>query len=133
MTNNTIINIQDWPVCSMNTFPSSMDETQQWLAELELLLAKKESFSLIYPPMKPKGKPTAEDMECMKTVRRWLKDAREGMVKYCQAMVITLQSDGSDKLEMEKMAPVISSLYGPEVYLEENALLAQKRAVSALN
>ncbi|SUC26792.1 Uncharacterised protein [Providencia rustigianii] len=83
--------------------------------------------------MKPKGKPTAEDMECMKTVRRWLKDAREGMVKYCQAMVITLQSDGSDKLEMEKMVPVISSLYGPEVYLEENALLAQKRAVSVLN
>ncbi|HHR5881348.1 TPA: hypothetical protein ACS7XF_001275 [Providencia alcalifaciens] len=133
MNNSIMINIQNWPVCTMNTFPTSMMETQSWLSELEQLLAKKTQFVLIYPPMEPKGKPTAEDMECMKFVRRWLKDGREDMTEYCRAMVITLQPDGGDKDEMERTAPVISSLYGPEVFLVESAQAAQQRATEILN
>lgn len=133
MNNSIMINTQNWPVCTMNTFPSSIIETQSWLSELEQLLAKKAPFVLIYPPMEQKGKPTAEDMECMKFVRRWLKDGKEAMAEYCRAMLITLQPDGNDKDEMERTAPVISSLYGPEVFLVESAQAAQQRATEILN
>ena len=133
MFNKVIVNINDWPVCIMNSFPSSMDETRMWLEEMDLLLSKREPFILIYPPVAPKGKPSAEDMEGMKYVRRWLKHAREPMVDYCRAMVVTLQPDGSDKAEMERLAPVLSALYGPEVFLEEDAIMAQERARSLLS
>ncbi|UBX48418.1 hypothetical protein LDO51_14885 [Providencia alcalifaciens] len=133
MNNSIMINTQNWPVCVMNTFPTTMMETQSWLSELEQLLAKKTPFVLIYPPMESKGKPTAEDMECMKFVRRWLKDGREAMAEYCRAMVIILQPDGRDKDEMGRTAPVISSLYGPEVFLVESSQAAQQRATEILN
>lgn len=133
MFNKVIVNTNDWPVCIMNSFPSSMDETRMWLEEMDLLLSKREQFTLIYPPVAPKGKPSAEDMEGMKYVRRWLKHAREPMVDYCRAMVVTLQPDGSDKAEMERLAPVLSALYGPEVFLEEDAIMAQERARSLLS
>ncbi|HHR6403625.1 TPA: hypothetical protein ACS8BP_000253 [Providencia alcalifaciens] len=132
MSNNVIINTQDWPCCSMNRFPSTMVETQSWLSELEQLLEKKTSFVLIYPPMEPKGKPTTEDMECMKFIRRWLKTERELMAKYCRAMVITLQPDGRDREEMERTASVVSSLYGPDVFLVDNSQAAQQRASEIL-
>lgn len=54
----------------------------------------------------------------MKYVRRWLKDTKDQLVEYCCAMVITLQPDESDKEEMERIAPIISALYGPEVFIE---------------
>ncbi|HBO25028.1 MAG TPA: hypothetical protein DD649_19400 [Providencia sp.] len=133
MSNKVIVNTDNWPICTLNSFPSSMDETRLWLEEMDLLLSKREQFALVYPPVAPKGKPSAEDMEGMKYVRRWLKQAKEPMMEYCRAMVVTLQPDGSDKDEMERLAPMLSALYGPEVFLETDALMAQERARKLLS
>ncbi|OAT54472.1 hypothetical protein [Providencia heimbachae] len=132
MLNKVIVNVQNWPICTINSFPETMDETRLWLEEMDLLLAKREQFALIYPPMAPKGKPSAEGMEGRKYVRRWLKHAKEPMIEYCRAMVITLQPDGSDKDDMERLAPLLSALYGPEVFLEIDTKMAQERAQSLL-
>ncbi|MEX9785058.1 hypothetical protein [Providencia manganoxydans] len=129
MPNKTIINTVEWPVCVINTFPETMDETRLWLEEMDLLLARRLQFALIYPPVqKPKGKPTTEHMEAMKYVRRWLKHAREPMIEHCRAMVVTLQPNGSNKAEMEEMAPLFSNLYGPEVIIESDITSAKQRA-----
>ncbi|EKT62522.1 hypothetical protein [Providencia burhodogranariea] len=131
MSNKIIINTDEWPVCVLNSFPSTMDETRLWLEEMDLLLARRAQFVLVYPSIKQSSeKPTQEKMDAMKYVRRWLKGAKSPMVEYCRAMVVTLQPDGSDKEEMERMAPLISNLYGPEVLIEIDATAAKARAAA---
>ncbi|WP_273827499.1 hypothetical protein [Providencia rettgeri] len=132
MQNKIMVNTNDWPVCVMNAFPSSMDETRLWLEEMDLLLARREQFSLVYPPITPKEKPSAEDIEGMKYVRRWLKHAKESMEKHCCAMVVTLLPDGSDKEEKERLAPMLSALYGPEVLLAKDIHTAKAQAQAIL-
>ncbi|WP_369507474.1 hypothetical protein [Providencia manganoxydans] len=68
----------------------------------------------------------------MKYVRRWLKHAREPMIEHCRAMVVTLQPNGSDKAEMEEMAPLLSNLYGPEVVIESDIIAAKQRATELI-
>ena len=72
MQNKIMVDTNSWPVCIMNAFPSTMDETRLWLEEMDLLLARRAQFTLVYPPTAPKDKPSAEDIEGMKYVRRWL-------------------------------------------------------------
>lgn len=132
MQNKIMVNTSNWPICIMNTFPSSMDETRLWLEEMDLLLARRAQFSLIYPPTAPKEKPSAQDIEGMKYVRRWLKHAKEPMEQHCRAMVVTLMPDGSDKEEKERLAPMLSALYGPEVLLAVDIQTAKAQAQAAL-
>ncbi|HGN1704915.1 TPA: hypothetical protein ACKRTE_000736 [Providencia rettgeri] len=132
MPNKIMINTGSWPVCVMNSFPSSLDETRLWLEEMDLLLSKREQFVLVYPPIVSKEKPSAEDMEGMKYVRRWLKHAKEAMEQHCRALIITLQPDGSDTEEKERMAPMLSALYGPEVLLAVDIKTAKEQAQSVL-
>lgn len=133
MTNKKMIKIEEWPVCVLNIFPSSLDETRLWLEEMDLLLARRSEFVLIYPPITKKEKPSAEDMESMKYVRRWLKEAKDAMEQHCLALIITLQPDGRDKEEMERLAPMLSALYGPQVLItcDAGAATEQARAVLA--
>lgn len=73
----------------------TLDETRLWLEEMDMLLARRAQFVLVYPPVKQsKEKPSEEHMNAMKYVRRWLKHAKEPMVEHCRAMVVTLQPDG---------------------------------------
>lgn len=132
MQNKIMVNTSNWPICIMNAFPSSMDETRLWLEEMDLLLARRAQFSLIYPPIAPKEKPSAQDIEGMKYVRRWLKHAKEPMEQHCRAMVVTLMPDGSDKEEKERLAPMLSALYGPEVLLAVDIQTAKAQAQAAL-
>lgn len=132
MQNKIMVNTNSWPVCIMNAFPSTMDETRLWLEEMDLLLARRAQFTLVYPPTAPKDKPSAEDIEGMKYVRRWLKHAKEPMEQHCRAMVVTLQPDGSDKEEKERLAPMLSALYGPEVLLAKDIYTAKIQAQALL-
>ncbi len=132
MANKIIVSTENCYVCVMNTFPTSMDETRLWVEEMDLLLARREQFVLVYPPIAVQEKPSREDMEGMKYVRRWLKYAKEPMEQHCRAMVVTLQPDGSDKEEKERMAPMLSELYGPEVLLAVDVKTAKEQAELAL-
>ncbi|WP_369311371.1 hypothetical protein [Providencia rettgeri] len=132
MQNKIMVDTNSWPVCVMNAFPSSMDETRLWLEEMDLLLARRELFTLVYPPMETKEKPSAEDIESMKYVRGWLKHAKQPMEQYCRAIVVTLQPDGSDKEEKERLAPMLSALYGTEVLLAKDIQSAKVQAQAAL-
>lgn len=132
MQNKIMVDTNSWPVCVMNAFPSSMDETRLWLEEMDLLLARREQFSLVYPPIAPKEKPSAEDIEGMKYVRRWLKHAKEPMEQHCRAMIVTLLPDGSDKEEKERLAPMLSALYGPEALLAKDIHTAKAQAQAML-
>lgn len=126
MQNKTIIDTAEWPVCVIHSFPKTLDETRLWLEEMDMLLARRAQFVLVYPPVKQsKEKPSEEHMNAMKYVRRWLKHAKEPMVEHCRAMVVTLQPDGSDKEDMEQMAPLLSAFYGPEVFIEHNIAAAK--------
>ncbi|EKT57445.1 hypothetical protein [Providencia sneebia] len=134
MQNQTIIDTGNWPVCVLNTFPATMDETRLWLEEMDSLLNKERIFTLIYPPIEqPKGQPSQEVMEAKKYVRRWLKTAKSQMMQYCRAMIITLQPEGEDREEMERLAPMISTLYGPEVFIDNNMEDAKKRAITLVS
>ncbi|MCW2254943.1 hypothetical protein M2263_001034 [Providencia alcalifaciens] len=131
MQNKIAINTDNWTICVLNSFPSAMDETRLCLDEMDFLLARRAQFALVYPPTKQStGKPSVEKMDAMKYVRRWLKIAKDPLVEYCCAMVVTLQPNGSDKEEMERMAPMISALYGPIVFIETDATAAKARAAA---
>ncbi|EHZ6873240.1 hypothetical protein K6N86_002968 [Providencia rettgeri] len=132
MMNKKMIKTESWPICEMNVFPSTMDETRLWLEEMDMLLARRNEFVLIYPPVVKKEKPSLEDMESMKYIRRWLKDAKEAMEQHCRALVVTLQPDGRDQDEMERMAPMLSALYGPQVLIANNSMAAKEQAQSVL-
>ncbi|MBQ0267667.1 hypothetical protein J7T18_05030 [Providencia huaxiensis] len=132
MMNKNMIKTENWPICEMNVFPSTMDETRLWLEEMDMLLARRNEFVLIYPPVVKKEKPSSEDMQSMKYVRRWLKDTKEAMEQHCRALVVTLQPDGRDKEEMERMAPMLSALYGPQVLIAADGTTAKEQAQSVL-
>ncbi len=51
MMNKKMIETESWPICEMNVFPSTMDETRLWLEEMDMLLARRNEFVLIYPPV----------------------------------------------------------------------------------
>ncbi|WER20680.1 hypothetical protein P2E05_11185 [Providencia stuartii] len=131
MQNKIVVDTTEWPVCVIKSFPETVDETRLWLEEMDLLLAKRMQFALVYPPVKQKkGKASDEHIAAMKYVRRWLKHAREPMLEHCRAMIVTLQPDASDKEDMEQMAPLLSALYGPEVLIENDTAAAKRRATA---
>lgn len=54
MQNKIVIDTTEWPVCVIKSFPETVDETRLWLEEMDLLLAKRMQFALVYPPVKQK-------------------------------------------------------------------------------
>ncbi|HCM61650.1 MAG TPA: hypothetical protein DIT05_03770 [Morganella sp. (in: Bacteria)] len=123
------MDISEFPVVTMLSFPENMAQTEQWVKELDVLLEKQSAFSLIYPPKGTQEKPdTQEDMDARKYVRRWLKTGKDKMTEYCRAMILTVNPDIQDKAALEQFAPMASAIYGVPVVVTDDLRTAREKA-----
>ncbi|SPY98156.1 Uncharacterised protein [Proteus mirabilis] len=76
--NFTIMSVDQFPIITMQVFPETLEHANNWIAEMDLVLAQKQNFVLVYPPINKKNE--QEDMEGMKAVRP-LAENRENAIK----------------------------------------------------
>lgn len=123
MLNNktfTVMDVEQFPVITMKIFPETLEDANNWTAEMDIVLNKKRKFVLVYPSINKKDKEhKKEDMEGMKAVRRWLKEGKALLSEYCAGMIMTADLQKNDKEQLVQLSSVISAVYGVPVFVAE--------------
>ncbi|QIG05937.1 hypothetical protein [Proteus sp. ZN5] len=123
MLNNktfTVMGIEQFPVITMKIFPETLEDANNWTAEMDIVLNEKRKFVLVYPSINKKDKEhKKEDMEGMKAVRRWLKEGKALLSEYCAGMIMTADPQKNDKEQLVQLSSVISAVYGVSVFVAE--------------
>lgn len=118
--NFIVMNVDQFPVITMNIFPETLDDANNWIAEMDVVLNEKRKFALVYPSINKKNKAdNKEGMEGMKAVRRWLKEGKTLLSEYCVGMIMTADPQKNDKEQLVQLSSVISSVYGVSVFVAE--------------
>lgn len=118
--NFIVMNVDQFPVITMKIFPETLDDANNWIAEMDVVLNEKRKFALVYPSINKKNKADKkEDMEGMKAVRRWLKEGKTLLSEYCVGMIMTADPQKNDKEHLVQLSSVISSVYGVSVFVAE--------------
>ncbi|MBG2875598.1 hypothetical protein I4902_09390 [Proteus alimentorum] len=123
MLNNkkfVVMNVEQFPVITMRVFPETLEDANNWTAEMDVVLSEKRKFVLVYPSINKKDKEhKKEDMEGMKAVRRWLKEGKALLSEYCAGMIMTADPQKNDKEQLVQLSSVISAVYGVSVFVAE--------------
>lgn len=118
--NFTVMDVEQFPVITMKIFPETLEDANNWTAEMDIVLNEKRKFVLVYPSFNKKDKEhKKEDMEGMKAVRRWLKEGKALLSEYCAGMVMTADPQKNDKEQLVQLSSVISAVYGVPVFVAE--------------
>ena len=73
--NFIVMDVEKFPIVTMKIFPETLEDANNWIAEMNVVLNEEQKFVLVYPSINKKEKEhKKEDMEGMKAVRRWLKE-----------------------------------------------------------
>lgn len=129
--NFIVMDIEQFPIITMQVFPETLEDANNWTAEMDLILTEKQKFVLVYPPINKKNE--QEDMEGMKAVRRWLKEGKALLSKYCAGMIMTVNQQSDDKAQLLQFSTVISAVYGAPVFVEDTLDKAYAKASSRLD
>lgn len=123
MLNNktfTVMDVEQFPVITMKIFPETLEDANNWTAEMDIVLNEKRKFVLVYPSINKKDKEhKKEDMEGIKAVRRWLKAGKALLSEYCAGMIMTTDPQKNDKEQLLQFSSVISAVYGVPVFVAE--------------
>ncbi|ATN00379.1 MULTISPECIES: hypothetical protein [Proteus] len=123
MLNNktfTVMDVEQFPVITMKIFPETLEDANNWTAEMDIVLNEKRKFVLVYPSINKKDKEhKKEDMEGIKAVRRWLKAGKALLSEYCAGMIMTTDPQKNDKEQLLQLSSVISAVYGVPVFVAE--------------
>ncbi|MBG6037259.1 hypothetical protein I5F12_04170 [Proteus cibarius] len=123
MLNNktfTVMDVEQFPVITMKIFPETLEDANNWTAEMDIVLNEKIKFVLVYPSINKKDKEhKKEDMEGMKAVRRWLKEGKALLSEYCAGMIMAADLQKNDKEQLVQLSSVISAVYGVPVFVAE--------------
>ncbi|MBG2835968.1 hypothetical protein [Proteus terrae] len=123
MLNNktfTVMDVEQFPVITMKIFPETLEDANNWTAEMDIVLNEKRKFVLVYPSINKKDKEhKKEDMEGIKAVRRWLKAGKAFLSEYCAGMIMTTDPQKNDKEQLLQLSSVISAVYGVPVFVAE--------------
>lgn len=123
MLNNktfTVMDVEQFPVITMKIFPETLEDANNWTAEMDIVLNEKRKFVLVYPSINKKDKEhKKEDMEGIKAVRRWLKAGKALLSEYCAGMIMTTDPQKNDKEQLVQLSSVISAVYGVPVFVAE--------------
>ncbi|MCW9688322.1 hypothetical protein [Proteus terrae] len=123
MLNNktfTVMDVEQFPVITMKIFPETLEDANNWIAEMDIVLNEKRKFVLVYPSINKKDKEhKKEDMEGIKAVRRWLKAGKALLSEYCAGMIMTTDPQKNDKEQLVQLSSVISAVYGVPVFVAE--------------
>lgn len=118
--NFVVMDVEQFPVITMKIFPETLDDANNWIAEMDVVLNEKRKFVLVYPSINKKDKEhKKEDMEGMKAVRRWLKEGKALLSEYCAGMIMTADPQKNDKEQLVQLSSVISAVYGVSVFVAE--------------
>ncbi|MBI6529600.1 hypothetical protein JEP40_10785 [Proteus vulgaris] len=118
--NFVVMDVEQFPVVTMKIFPETLEDANNWTAEMDVVLNEKKKFVLIYPSINKKEKEhQKEDMEGMKAVRRWLKEGKVLLSEYCAGMIMTADPQKNDKAQLVQFSSVISAVYGVPVFVAE--------------
>ncbi|MGR6439357.1 hypothetical protein ACU42Y_13635 [Proteus mirabilis] len=98
------MSVDQFPIITMQVFPETLEHANNWIAEMDLVLAQKQNFVLVYPPINKKNE--QEDMEGMKAVRRWLKTGKMPLSQYCAGMIMTVNQQTNDKEQLMQLSPL---------------------------
>lgn len=115
-----VMDVTKYPVITMKIFPETLEDANNWTAEMDVVLQEQQKFALVYPPINKKNnEPKKEDMEGMKAVRRWLKEGKAQLSEYCAGMIMTADPQKNDKAQLVQLSSVISAVYGVPVCVED--------------
>ncbi|QEZ94232.1 hypothetical protein [Proteus sp. CD3] len=118
--NFVVMDVEQFPVITMKIFPETLEDANNWIAEMDVVLNEKRKFVLVYPSINKKDKEhKKEDMEGMKAVRRWLKEGKALLSEYCAGMIMTADPQKNDKEQLVQLSSVISAVYGVSVFVAE--------------
>lgn len=118
--NFIVMDVEQFPVITMKIFPETLEDANNWTAEMDIVLNEKRKFVLVYPTINKKNNEhKKEDMEGMKAVRRWLKGGKMLLSEYCAGMIMTADPQKNDKEQLEQLSSVISAVYGVSVFVAE--------------
>ncbi|WIV86907.1 hypothetical protein [Proteus appendicitidis] len=118
--NFVVMDVEQFPVITMKIFPETLEDANNWIAEMDVVLNEKRKFALVYPSINKKDKEhKKEDMEGMKAVRRWLKEGKALLSEYCAGMIMTADPQKNDKEQLVQLSSVISAVYGVSVFVAE--------------
>ncbi|MBG6027395.1 hypothetical protein I5F10_13205 [Proteus mirabilis] len=118
--NFVVMDVEQFPVITMKIFPETLEDANNWIAEMDVVLNEKRKFVLVYPSIYKKDKEhKKEDMEGMKAVRRWLKEGKALLSEYCAGMIMTADPQKNDKEQLVQLSSVISAVYGVSVFVAE--------------
>ncbi len=118
--NFVVMDVEQFPVITMKIFPETLEDANNWIAEMDVVLNEKRKFVLVYPSINKKNKEhKKEDMEGMKAVRRWLKEGKALLSEYCAGMIMTADPQKNDKEQLVQLSSVISAVYGVSVFVAE--------------
>ncbi|MEX5878875.1 Uncharacterised protein [Proteus vulgaris] len=118
--NFIVMDVEKFPIVTMKIFPETLEDANNWIAEMNVVLNEEQKFVLVYPSINKKEKEhKKEDMEGMKAVRRWLKEGKALLSEYCAGMIMTANPQKEDKEQLMPLSSVISAVYGVPVFVAE--------------
>ncbi|UNM95093.1 hypothetical protein MMG00_07545 [Ignatzschineria rhizosphaerae] len=109
-----LLSIETFPEVTMSDFPMTLQNTQSWLTEMDMLLDGYQDFVLVYnaTDLCQTEQQNKEEMKaCCQLVTQWVHEKRALLKQKCRGIILPIQEGTNDLTIIEVYREEIESYY----------------------